>query len=51
MESVIIVNMNVVTTKTMIDNLRDNIKEFCYEIYGDDNFMVNELLKNELKGL
>lgn len=44
-------NTIAVTTKNLIDSLRNDIKEFCYELYGDDNFMVDEIMKNELKGL
>lgn len=39
------------TTKRMIDTLRENAKEFCYHLYGNDDFMVNEIVRAEMKNL
>lgn len=50
---VIIILRNVIfmTMKMAFDNLRNDIKEFCYNVYGDSNYMENEILRSELKNL
>ena len=39
------------TTKMMIDTLRENAREYCYYVYGNDDFMVYEIMRAEMKSL
>lgn len=37
--------------KYLIDSIKSDVKEYCYNVYGGDEFMENEILNMELKNL